>query len=131
MSDEVLTTASGLTCDHRGTATPAATHPLTVGATAVVLTQADLLAAGVTACVQVDDSSSAPPTKKCRKVLQLDAGMSTCLTVGGVPVLVTTGFLAVTDGLNKTPSVPPPAPPATPLSARLAAQAGQTVLKGA
>jgi hypothetical protein len=56
------------------------------------------------------------------------------LTVGGVKVLTTSGFAALTDGQNPAPAVPPlvppPVPPATPFSPPMTAKAEQTWLKG-
>ncbi|WP_214102579.1 hypothetical protein [Acrocarpospora catenulata] len=129
----VLTTSSAFTCDHLGAATPAAAHRLTVGG-AAVLTRADLLAAMVSGCAQPDQAGP-PVTRKCRKVLQVNGGDATRLTVDGVPVLTTTGFAALTDGQNAQPAVPPlvppPVPPATQLSPPLTADANQIWLRGA
>nr|BFD94110.1 hypothetical protein KitaXyl93_54700 [Kitasatospora sp. Xyl93] len=123
MSAEVLTRASTLTCQSKGSVTPTAAHALTVAGVSV-LTAPDVVGLAVTGCKKQDQA----PLKKCLNVWPPVGGSATRLTVDGVPVLTTAGFAAATDGFG--PPFPQPDPPKPPGQGKLQAVANQSCLKG-
>lgn len=98
----VLTAASTVSCAHGGTVKVTGSPLLTV-AGAGVLTVAGVAGApltltvvGISTCGLTVQAN--PPTKKCLHALDVTAGTTARLTVGGLPVLVDTGFAGTTDG---------------------------------
>lgn len=83
----VLTTAAKIVCSHQGDViVQASTSALSAGGSPV-LVAADLLAATVAGCKNVNVNAGQKP---CLKVTSILAGQSTTLTVAGQPVMLET-----------------------------------------
>ena len=95
----VLTTASKLVCAHSGElVVQASTSALSAGGSPV-LVQADLLAATVSGCTNVNANLGQKP---CLKVTSIIAGASAVLAVGGQPVMLETAK-GLTDAVPPLP----------------------------
>jgi hypothetical protein len=95
----VLTTAATIVCSHQGNViVQASTSKLAVGGSPV-LVEADLLAATVAGCTNVNANAGQKP---CLKVTSILTGQSTTLTVAGQPVMLDTA-LGLTDATPPQP----------------------------
>jgi hypothetical protein len=87
-AEQVLSTASTVSCGHGGTVAVQGTAALTV-AGAPVLVQAGIGGKPVAQCrTQPKSDASGPIDVPCTSVAAVTAGQATKLTVGGVPVVL-------------------------------------------
>jgi hypothetical protein len=121
-TQDVLTTASSVTCTHGGVVDISSDAKLTVGAAGDrVLLQAGVMGKSFKTappCSNLDNPNTG--ALQCKHVVTVTGGTSSKLRVGGQPVLLAS-LAGTTDG------VPPP--PLAPPSRLGSAQAGQTKLR--
>jgi hypothetical protein len=99
---DVLTTSATMTCPHKpGKVSVSASDALTVGGVSV-FTGSDLSSAAVAGCPGVS-ASSIPP---CKTVSAL-SGLSTALTAGGSPVVLSSTKLQTDNAVPVSVTAPP------------------------